>query len=311
MSAVFSVILGSLFPLLFVVVILMIIGGGVYVVQQQTNVIIERLGKFNRICGPGVHVKLPFAETIAKRVNLRTDQVTFRIDAKTKDNVTITMDIAAQYHVNMLRGTCPEDSGVYRSYYMLVDPVAQMSSYLIDALRSAVPGYTLDEVFENKDSIANDANQTVSGIMIEYGYDLVSTLITSIGLPKDVEASMNRINSAQREQTAAQALAEAERIKVVTEARAQAEAMEQAGIGIAAQRKAIADGIADSLETIKTSGVSSKEANELFLFTQWTDMMEKFAKNGKQTTVVLPSDFNSTSGMFEQMLVANEADKNE
>lgn len=311
MSAVFSVILGSLFPLLFVVVILMIIGGGVYVVQQQTNVIIERLGKFNRICGPGVHVKLPFAETIAKRVNLRTDQVTFRIDAKTKDNVTITMDIAAQYHVNMLRGTCPEDSGVYRSYYMLVDPVAQMSSYLIDALRSAVPGYTLDEVFENKDSIANDANQTVSGIMIEYGYDLVSTLITSIGLPKDVEASMNRINSAQREQTAAQALAEAERIKVVTEARAQAEAMEQAGIGIAAQRKAIADGIADSLETIKTSGVSSKEANELFLFTQWTDMMEKFAKNGKQTTVVLPSDFKSTSGMFEQMLVANEADKNE
>ena len=211
-----SFLLGSLFPLLVIVVILMVVGGGVYVVQQQTNVIIERLGKFNRIAGPGIHLKIPFLETIAKRVNLRTDQVSFRIDAKTKDNVTVTMDIAAQYHVNMLRGNSPEDSGIYRSYYMLVDPVAQMSSYLIDALRSAVPGYTLDEVFENKDSIANDANNTVRGIMIEYGYDLVSTLITSIGLPKDVEASMNRINSAQREQAAAQALAEAERIKVVT-----------------------------------------------------------------------------------------------
>lgn len=304
-----SFLLGSLFPLLVIVVILMVVGGGVYVVQQQTNVIIERLGKFNRIAGPGIHLKIPFLETIAKRVNLRTDQVSFRIDAKTKDNVTVTMDIAAQYHVNMLRGNSPEDSGIYRSYYMLVDPVAQMSSYLIDALRSAVPGYTLDEVFENKDSIANDANNTVRGIMIEYGYDLVSTLITSIGLPKDVEASMNRINSAQREQAAAQALAEAERIKVVTEARAQAEAMEQAGIGIAAQRKAIADGIADSLEVIKQSGVSSKEANELFLFTQWTDMMEKFARNGKQSTVVLPSDFKSSASMFEQMLVADHADR--
>ena len=120
---------------------------------------------------------------------------------------------------------------------------------------------------------------------------------------------MNRINSAQREQAAAQALAEAERIKVVTEARAQAEAMEQAGIGIAAQRKAIADGIADSLEVIKQSGVSSKEANELFLFTQWTDMMEKFARNGKQSTVVLPSDFKSSASMFEQMLVADQADQ--
>ena len=85
--------------------------------------------------------------------------------------------------------------------------------------------------------------------------------------------------------------------------------MEQAGIGIAAQRKAIADGIADSLEVIKQSGVSSKEANELFLFTQWTDMMEKFARNGKQSTVVLPSDFKSSASMFEQMLVADQADQ--
>ena len=105
----------------------MVVGGGVYVVQQQTNVIIERLGKFNRIAGPGIHLKIPFLETIAKRVNLRTDQVSFRIDAKTKDNVTVTMDIAAQYHVNMLRGNSPEDSGIYRSYYMLSEPINQIS----------------------------------------------------------------------------------------------------------------------------------------------------------------------------------------
>ena len=115
---------------------------------------------------------------------------------------------------------------------------------------------------------------------------------------------MNRINSAQREQIAAQSLAEAERIKIVTEAKASAEAMEQAGRGIAAQRKAIADGIADSLEVIKQSGVSANEANQLFLFTQWTDMMNEFAKTGKASTVVLPSDFTQTSSMFEQMLAA-------
>ena len=184
-----------------------------------------------------------------------------------------------------------------------------MRSYLIDALRSSVPQYTLDEVFDKKDAIASDVNQTVSGLMVAYGYDVVSTLITAIDLPADVEQSMNRINSAQREKEAAQSLAEAERIKVVTEARARAEAMEQAGRGIAAQRKAIADGISESRAVIKSSGVSATEANQLFIFTQWTDMMSEFARNGRQTTVVLPSDFSQTASMFEQMLVANGAEE--
>ena len=293
--------------IILLVIVIVLIVTGAYVVQQQNMVIIERLGKFHKIVGPGFHVKIPVVDRIAARVNMRTSQSSFEINAKTEDNVTVQMDIAAQYHVSQDRGVNPADSGVYRSYYMLQDPIAQMKSYIIDALRSSIPNYTLDEVFAKKDSIAQEVNDTVSAMMQGYGFNLVSTLITNIGLPIDVETSMNKINSAQREQVAAQALAEAERIKVVTEAKANAEAMEQAGIGIAAQRKAIADGIAESLDVIKKSGVSDEEANRLFLFTQWTDMMDKFARNGRQSTIVLPSDFNQTSSIFDQMLAANKA----
>nr|WP_277926837.1 SPFH domain-containing protein [Adlercreutzia sp. JBNU-10] len=279
-----------------------------FIVPQQKAVIIERLGKFNRVTGAGLRVKIPLIEVIAARVDLRTRQEEFAIDAKTRDNVTVTMAIAAQYRVSTAPGATPQQSGIYRSYYMLANPVSQMRSYLIDALRSSVPQYTLDEVFDKKDAIASDVNRTVSDLMVDYGYDVVSTLITSIDLPADVEQSMNRINSAQREKEAAQSLAEAERIKVVTEARARAEAMEQAGRGIAAQRKAIADGISESLAVIKSSGVSAAEANQLFIFTQWTDMMSEFARNGRQATVVLPSDFSQTASMFEQMLVAQKTE---
>ena len=290
------------------VFILLVLTGSFFVVQQQNAYIIERLGKFARIEGPGIHVKIPFLERIACKVGMRTNQIDFSIDAKTQDNVTVTMEIAAQYHVSYDQGASGTDSGIYRSYYMLSEPINQMRAYLIDALRSTVPGYTLDEVFDKKDSIASDVNATVSAMMRDYGYDLVSTLITSIGLPHDVEQSMNRINSAQRERIAAQSLAEAERIKIVTEAKANAEAMEEAGRGIAAQRKAIADGIAESLETIKQSGVSTDEANQLFLFTQWTDMMTEFAKKGNASTVVLPSDFRETAAMFDQITVAKAQD---
>ena len=296
--------------LIAIIVLLVLLGWmSLFIVPQQKAVIIERLGKFNRVTGAGLRIKIPLIEVIAARVDLRTRQEEFAIDAKTRDNVTVTMAIAAQYRVSTAPGATPQQSGVYRSYYMLANPVSQMRSYLIDALRSSVPQYTLDEVFDKKDAIASDVNRTVSDLMVDYGYDVVSTLITSIDLPADVEQSMNRINSAQREKEAAQSLAEAERIKVVTEARARAEAMEQAGRGIAAQRKAIADGISESLAVIKSSGVSAAEANQLFIFTQWTDMMSEFARNGRQTTVVLPSDFSQTASMFEQMLVANGAEE--
>ncbi|MDM8270495.1 SPFH domain-containing protein [Thermophilibacter provencensis] len=304
--------LGSLFGIIvFVVVIFAIVGivtGNLfYVVKQQHAVIIERLGKFYRIVGAGFHAKIPFVDRKAATVSLRTMKNGFNIDVKTEDNVTIGLEISAQYHVSYETGERPQDSGVYKSYYMLQQPVAQMRDFITDALRSSIPVYTLDEVFAKKDDIARDVNDTVSEQMTAYGFTLVSTLITKIALPAEVEDSMNQINAAQRTKAAAQDLAEADRIRRVTEAQAEAEAMEKSGEGIANQRKAIAAGISDSLATIQETGVSAAEANQLFMFTQWTEMMGEFAKAGKASTVVLPSDFTQTSSMFEQMLAAGSA----
>lgn len=292
---------------IFIAVICALAPASIYVVKQQSAVIIERFGKFNRITGAGIHVRIPVIETIAKRVDLRTCEAKYGLNGKTKDNVTIGVNVSVQYRVSQDRGADPSQSGVYRSYYMLYNPIDQMGSYISDALRSAIPGYTLDEVFDNKDLIAENVKASVSSLMTAYGFDIVSTLITNIGLPQDVERSMNAINSAQRDQQAASALAEAERIKTVVAAKADAEAMEQTGIGIANQRKAIAEGIAQSLETIKASGVTAEEANSLFLYTQWTEMMSDFAKDGKSSTVVLPSSFDKSTDIVNGMLTAGES----
>ncbi len=304
----FEGLLGFLVALVVIFVIVGIVTGNLfYVVKQQHAVIIERLGKFHRIVGAGFHAKIPFVDRRAATVSLRTMKNGFNIDCKTQDNVTIGLEVSAQYHVSYEQGSVPQQSGVWRSYYMLQQPVAQMRDFITDALRSSIPVYTLDEVFAKKDDIAKDVNATVSGQMAAYGFTLVSTLITKIALPAEVEDSMNQINAAQRTKAAAQDLAEADRIRRVTEAQAEAEAMEKAGEGIANQRKAIAAGIRDSLETIQATGVSDTEANQLFMFTQWTEMMGEFAKAGKASTVVLPSDFTATASMFEQMLAAGAA----
>ena len=298
-----GLILG-LMPL--IVIACVVLGLSVYIVQQQDAVIIERFGKFNRITGAGIHLRIPVIETIAERVDLRTCEARYVLNGKTKDNVTIGVNVSVQYCVNQAPAQTYEEMGIYRSHYMLYNPVEQMESFIADALRSAIPAYDLDQVFDNKDLIAQNVKESIATLMVGYGFDVVSALITNIELPQDVERSMNAINSAQRNQEAATALAEAERIKTVVAAKADAEAMEQTGIGIAAQRKAIAEGISESLEVIKQSGVSTAEANNLFLYTQWTEMMAEFAKSGTSHTVMLPSSFDGKAPMLESLLTAQE-----
>lgn len=288
------------------IIALIIIAKGAYVVKQQTYAIIERLGKYRCIVTPGFHIKVPIIDVIAARVDMRVHQSDFNISAKTQDNVNISLHIASQYQVNQ-----DDPDGIYKSYYKLSNPIQQMESYLVDALRSAIPTKSLDQVYDNKDDIANDVNTSVAEMMGKYGFKVISTLITDINLPQDVEDSMNKINAAQREKVAAQDLAEADKIKLVTEATAKAEASEQAGVGIAKQRQAIADGISSSLSTIQQAGVSSEEANELFMYTQYMDVLESFAKSGNVSTVILPSNFKETRSMFEQIVSANKVTNND
>ena len=287
LSGIIAALTSLLIP---IIILLLLLPNACYVVEQQHAVIIERLGKFNRIVNAGFHMKVPVIDRKAATVSLRTMKNGFGIDVKTQDNVTIGLEVSAQYHVSYDMGAGPADSGIYKSFYMLQEPVDQMRDFITDALRSSIPVYTLDEVFAKKDDIAKDVNATVSEQMAAYGFTLVSTLITKIALPTEVENSMNDINAAQRKRAAAQELAEAEK----------------AGEGIANQRKAIALGIKDSLEIIQETGVGNDEANQLFMFTQWSEMMTEFARTGKTSTVVLPSDFSQSASMFEQMLAAGK-----
>ena len=188
LSGIIAALTSFLLP---IIILLLLLPNACYVVEQQHAVIIERLGKFNRIVNAGFHMKVPVIDRKAATVNLRTMKNGFGIDVKTQDNVTIGLEVSAQYHVSYDMGAGPADSGIYKSYYMLQEPVDQMRDFITDALRSSIPVYTLDEVFAKKDDIAKDVNATVSEQMAAYGFTLVSTLITKIALPTEVENSMN------------------------------------------------------------------------------------------------------------------------
>ncbi|HEM3022751.1 TPA: SPFH domain-containing protein [Streptococcus suis] len=282
--------------LFFVLIALILIASGLYVVKQQTVAIIERFGKYQKTSTSGINFKIPFGvDVIAARIQLRMLQSEIVVETKTQDNVFVTMNVATQYRVN--------ENNVTDAYYKLMHPEAQIKSYIEDALRSSVPKLTLDELFEKKDEIALEVQKQVAEEMSTYGYVIVKTLITKVEPDAEVKQSMNEINAAQRKRVAAQELAEADKIKIVTAAEAEAEKDRLHGGGIAQQRKAIVDGLADSIRELKESNVSLSEEQimSILLTNQYLDTLNNFAQGGNQT-IFLPGNPEGVEDIRTQIL---------
>ena len=273
-----------------------------YVVRQQSVAIVERFGRYQKIATSGIHMRLPFGiDKIAARIQLRLLQSEIVVETKTKDNVFVMMNVATQYRVN--------EQNVTDAYYKLMRPEAQIKSYIEDALRSSVPKLTLDELFEKKDEIALEVQHQVAEEMTTYGYIIVKTLITKVEPDAEVKQSMNEINAAQRKRVAAQELAEADKIKIVTAAEAEAEKDRLHGVGIAQQRKAIVDGLAESIAELKEAnvGMSEEQIMSILLTNQYLDTLNTFAAKGNQT-LFLPNNPNGVDDIRTQILSALKAD---
>lgn len=293
-----------MFLVLLAIITLLILGviaSTLYVVRQQTVVIIERFGKYQTTSGSGIHVRLPFGiDKIAARIQLRLLQSEIIVETKTKDNVFVTLNVATQYRVN--------EQNVTDAYYKLMRPEAQIRSYIEDALRSSVPKLTLDELFEKKDEIALEVQHQVAEEMSTYGYIIVKTLITKVEPDAEVKQSMNEINAAQRKRVAAQELANADKIKIVTAAEAEAEKDRLHGVGIAQQRKAIVDGLAESIQELKDAnvGMTEEKIMSILLTNQYLDTLNTFAAKGNQT-LFLPNHPEGIEDIRTQILSSLKA----
>ncbi|MDT2863106.1 SPFH domain-containing protein [Lactococcus lactis] len=288
---------------IFLLILIFSLSTIVFVVKQQTVAIVERFGKYQFTANPGFHLKLPWGiDRIAARVQLRLLQTEMTVETKTADNVFVTMNIATQYRVN--------EQSIKDAYYKLMNPGEQIKAYIEDALRSAVPKLTLDDVFEKKDEIALEVQKTVAEEMQTYGYIIVKTLITKVEPDAEVKQSMNEINAAQRKQDASQMLANANKIQVVTAAEAEAEKDRLHGVGIAEQRKAIVDGLAQQITEIKKLGVALDEEQimAILLTNQYLDTLNQFAAGGN-STIFLPSGAEGAESLRTQILSAIKAGK--
>ncbi|WP_378180134.1 SPFH domain-containing protein [Aquimarina sp. SS2-1] len=267
-----------------------------FVVKQQTSAIIERFGKFHSIRNSGLQMKIPLIDNIAGRINLKIQQLDVLVETKTKDDVFVRLKISVQFQVIKEK--------VYDAFYKLENPHDQITSYVFDVVRAEVPKMKLDDVFERKDDIAIAVKQELNEAMINYGYDIIKTLVTDIDPDLQVKEAMNRINAAEREKVAAEYEAEAERIKIVAKARAEAESKRLQGQGIADQRREIARGLEESVDVLNNVGINSQEASALIVVTQHYDTLQSIGEETNSNLILLPNSPQAGSDMLNNMIAS-------
>lgn len=277
------------------VVLVIVLLTGLFTVRQQTAAIVERFGKFKKISSAGLNFKVPLIDKIAGRVSLRVQQLDVRVETKTKDNVFVFVVVSVQYYVLPTK--------VIDAFYRLQNPQEQITAYVFDTVRARVPNVMLDQLFETKDDIANAVKAELDQVMDDFGYGIVKALVTDIDPDAKVKVSMNEINAAQRLREAAIQQAEADKIRVVKAAEGEAESKALQGQGIANQRKAIIEGLRESVESFSSAvdGVNSQDVMNLVMMTQYFDTLKELGLSGKNSTILLPHSPSGMGDISEQM----------
>ena len=264
-----------IFIILFIVLVLF---GTLFIVKQQSAAVVERFGKFISVRQSGLQIKIPIVDRVAGRLSLRVQQLDVVVETKTKDDVFVKVKVSVQFKVIKDK--------VYDAFYKLDFPQDQITSYVFDVVRAEVPKMILDDVFEKKDDIAIAVKSELNDAMINYGFDIIKTLVTDIDPDAQVKESMNRINASEREKVAAQFEGDAQRILIVERAKAEAESKRLQGQGIADQRREIARGLEDSVKVLNNVDINSQEASALIVVTQHYDTLQSVGSASNSLSLI-------------------------
>lgn len=308
-----------------------------YCVSTGQVGIIERFGKFDRLADPGIQILYCCIDSL-KTLSTRVQQLSVVVDSKTKDDVTVKVTVALQYRVInefldvpeaqlMSRDTNPgaagaargeatplnkqvaptssknmEDHGAWRAFYRLTGVKQQFKAYIEDVVRSEIPTRMLDQVYEAKNEIASAVKHELQHEMDQYGYSIVNALVTDIAPDEKVQKAMNEINAAKRLRAAAVEKAEAAKIMKVKDAEAEAESKYLSGMGVSRQRKAIINGLKESVNEFQggVAGTSASDVMQLVMMTQYLDTIKDATAHGN-STMFLPGNPGGLNDMQSQV----------
>ena len=180
-----SVLVGIL-----VLIVLMILISCIRIVPQATALVIERLGGYRGTWSVGLHVKAPFIDRVAKRVNLKEQVVDFEPQPViTKDNVTMRIDTVVFYQIT--------DPKLFA--YGVENPIMAIENLTATTLRNIIGGLELDQTLTSRETINTKMRASLDVATDPWGIKVNRVELKNIIPPAAIQDAMEKQMKAERE----------------------------------------------------------------------------------------------------------------
>ena len=289
----------GLFVLGFIIVI-----SNIIVVQQSKAYVVERLGAFQAVWGVGLHLKVPFIDRVARRVNLKEQVHDYPPQPViTKDNVTMQIDTVVYFQITDPKLYC----------YGVEQPMTAMETLTATTLRNIIGDLELDQTLTSRDVVNTKMRAILDEATDPWGIKVNRVELKNILPPADIQSSMEKQMKAERDRRQAILVAEGQRESAILVAQGEkesailrasaekeaailkAEAERQSAIlraeGEAEAIRAVQQALADSLAML-----NEKAPNEQVIKLKSIQAMEKIA-DGQATKIIIPSEMQGLVGL--------------
>ena len=293
--------------ILFIIVIAllaMIISSTVRIVPQAHAYVVERLGAYQGTWSVGLHVKVPFIDRVARKVNLKEQVVDFPPQPViTKDNVTMQIDTVVYFQIT--------DPKLYS--YGVENPIMAIENLTATTLRNVIGDLELDETLTSRETINTQMRATLDVATDPWGIKVNRVELKNIIPPREIQDSMEKQMKAERERRESILRAEGEKKSSILRAEGhkestilEAEAEKEAAIlNAEAKKEAMireAEGQAEAILKVQTAtadglrAIREAGADEAVIKLKSLEALEKVA-DGKATKIIIPSEIQNLAGL--------------
>ena len=294
--------------LIILVILILLIVTNIRIVPQASAFVIERLGGYHSTWGVGLHVKIPFIDAVAKRVNLKEQVVDFPPQPViTKDNVTMQIDTVVFFQIT--------DPKMFA--YGVDNPIMAIEKLTATTLRNIIGEMELDQTLTSREIINTNMRSALDVATDPWGITVNRVELKNIIPPEAIRNAMEKQMKAERERREAVTIAEGEKRSSILVAEGkkesailEAEAEKQAAIlrAEAEKEKRIkeAEGQAEAIRIVQEANaagikaIKDAGADQAVLTIKSLEAFEK-AANGQATKIIIPSEIQGMAGLAKSI----------
>jgi len=295
------------------VVVLLLLFSMFVTINQGYVAIVTVFGKYRRIMSPGLNIRIPFIETIYRKISIQNQSVELEFQAVTQDQANVYFKAMLLYAV-----INQSEETVKSVAFKFVDQRSFMQALvrtIEGTIRSFVATKKQAEILGLRTEIVHEVKEHLDTTLEEWGYHMIDIQVNDITFDEEIIKSMARVVATTNLKAAAenegQALlitktkaAEAEGNAIKISALAEKEAAMLRGQGVSLFRQEVAKGMAEAAKEITNANMDAS----FLLFSMWTESIKHFAEQGNGNVIFLDGSVDGMQKTLQQLMATSKLD---